>query len=171
MSYFRGLIFFFALGCWGFAPSRRRRNGNPSSGAPGRWMKQKEAKQRGKTGRKKGLPGLFLFENRLYLKCKITSEFLIHFSPGFFWLLLSLLAVVGFLGLQFLFPCLTLILFLWSCKSFEKLRCGQTANATGLLWLDAPEETGAPCVSSISGPFLDGGNPFVLSSPPFPSPQ
>lgn len=41
------------------------------------------SKTKRKKLKKKNLPGFFLFENLLYLKCKITSQFLIHFSPFF----------------------------------------------------------------------------------------
>lgn len=86
-----GLWVLFVLGCWGFAPRRSQRNGNPSSGAPGCSVKQKEVKQRGKKWKKKYLPRLFLFENLLYLKYKIiTFEFPINFLFFFFLLVVSI---------------------------------------------------------------------------------
>lgn len=62
-------LVFFVLACWGFAPRRSCRNGNPSSGAPGCSMKEKEAKQRGKKMEEKDISeGFSFFENFLYFK-------------------------------------------------------------------------------------------------------
>lgn len=144
------LFFFFCTELLGFAPRKRQRNGNPSWGAPGYSVRQKETEQRGKTRGKKDLPRFFLFETLPYLKCKVTSVFLIYFSP-YFWLFLSLLAGVGFLLLQFLIPCPALIL-VWENFSVAKGKCNWVA-LVGWTW---------------KTPFSGWGKPFYFTLSPIP---
>lgn len=121
LSYFHG-----ALNCWGFAPRKRQRNGNPSWGAPGYSVRQKGAKQRGKNRGKKDLPGFFLFKPLPYLKCKITFDFLIYFSP-YFWTFLSFLP--GCFAISH--PMSGFNLLLKSSKSLGKLECRERQTRMG----------------------------------------
>lgn len=74
MSYFWDWAWVFLYWAVGVLPQEKSKNfgnGNPDSGAPGCSMKVKEAKQRGKNGRKSIFQGFSFFESLLYLKYKI----------------------------------------------------------------------------------------------------
>jgi len=119
--------------------------------------------------KKKDLPGFFLFENLPYLKCKITSEFLIHFSPFSFLLLLSLLAGVRLLGLRFLFPCPTFC-FSGPVKVLESFSVSKGQMQRGCSgWIHL--ENGCSLRFLARQPFSGWGKPFyfILTTIPFPS--